>query len=260
MIPTVGGTMHNRLLFGHALRLVRKASKWPITAIAQDLSLDASTLLRWERGERLPAVSVQALDRYFGVPGDLLEWLAGLSRDADQPFGNFLENEPKAGIIRVWENRIIPGALQTPEYAMTLLKNQKLVDERMARRASLFDRESPADVRVVIGEGALRTIIGSREITRRQLEFLIADDAPWTLHALPFSVPMPTLATAGPVMLLDIGDENLIFVQGWRLEGMLDGPAAVREALQTWDAVLGVSLSPDGTKEMITTLIGDLHD
>lgn len=261
MIPTVGGTMHNRLLFGHALRLVRKASKWPITAIAQDLSLDASTLLRWERGERLPSASVEALDRYFHVPGGLLEWLAELSRDADQPYGSLLENEPNASVIRVWENRgIIPGILQTPEYALALLKNQRLVDERMARQSSLFERDSPADLRVVIAEGALRTVIESREITRRQLEFLIAKDVPWTLHALPFSVPMPSVATTGPVILLDIGDETLIYVEGWRLAGMFDGPASVREALQTWDAVLGVSLSPDGTREMITTLIGDLHD
>lgn len=254
--------MHGRLLFGQGLRLVRKASKWPITAIAQDLSMDSSTLLRWERGERMPDDrSIEAVERYFGVPGDLLQWLAGLSREADEPYGNLLENEPNATMIRIWETRgIIPGVLQTEEYAMTLLKDQSLVDERMARRASLFDRDHPADMRVVIAEGTLRTTIGSRDITRRQLEFVIADDAPWTLHALPRSTPMPEIATDGPVMLLDVEEETLIYVQGWLVGGMLSGTAAVRKAWQAWDAVLGVSLSPDETREMIRSLIGELND
>lgn len=257
-----GVNMHGRLLFGQGLRLVRKASKWPISAIAQDLSMDSSTLLRWERGERMPdASSIEAVERYFGVPGDLLQWLADLSRNADEPYGSLLENEPNAAIIRIWENRgIIPGVLQNEEYAMALLRDQRLVDQRMARRASLFDRDHPADMRVVIAEGTLRTTIGSRDITRRQLEFLIADDAPWTLHVLPRSTPMPPVATTGPVMLLDVAEDTLIYVEGWRLNGMLNAMAATREAWQAWDAVLGVSLPPDGTREMIRSLIGELND
>lgn len=250
----------NRQLFGRLIRMIRKSSGWPLGVVAREIAVDESTILKWERGERLPpSETVAVIERYFGVPWRILEWIAKISREADEPFGSLLENIPLASAMRIWETRGVPGQLQTRDYAMTLLKDEEAVERRMASRTALFDRNQPAEVRVILGEGALRTIIGSRETTRAQLEYLIAEDSPWILHVFPFSVPMPPMATTGSVILLDVGEDTLIYVEGWRLQGILDGTAAVREAWQTWDHLLGLALSPSQSKDMITSLIGALE-
>lgn len=250
----------NRQLFGQLIRMIRKSSGWPLGVVARDIAVDESTILKWERGERLPpSETVSVIERYFGVPWRIIEWIANISRDAGEPIGSLLENEPLAEALRIWEPRSIPGQLQTRNYAGVWLKDEQAVEDRMARRSALFERDSPADVRVILSEGAIRTIFGSVETTREQLEFLIAEDSPWILHVFPFEVPLPPAAAAGPVTLLDVSEETLIYVEAWRLQGILDGTAAVREAWHAWDHLLGLALSPGQSKDMIKSVIGALE-
>lgn len=253
--------MHDRYLFGRALRITRQKLGWPPKSVARDLHISEQKLYHLEVGRFLPRPDdAERIDEYFSMNGVLI-WLAELSRAAQEkePWGSLLENELLASAIRIWEHRLVPGILQIRDYAMVLLGDEHLVEERMARRTALFERENPPDVRVIISEAALRAIIGSKEVTRGQLEFLADGSHPWTLHVFPQSAPVPPIATTGPVTLLDVEDTNLVFVQGWRLDGIFDGPVAVREAWQAWDHVLGLALSPDQSTDMITSLIGEFE-
>lgn len=70
--------------------------------------------------------------------------------------------EPTALAIRIWENRIVHGLFQTEAYARALLRDGTTVKERMNRRNKVFDEGEPASVKAVMGESALRTVVGSR--------------------------------------------------------------------------------------------------
>jgi hypothetical protein len=227
--------------------------------LAEELRMSESKLYQLERAERRPNPDDGPnIDRFFKVPGKLFTWLASISREAREPYGSLLAYEAQASAIRAWENRMIPGLLQTRAYAMALLRDEKSVDERLARRQKVFEKPEPASVRVVIDEAALRRIIGSKEIVAEQLAYLISDEAPWSLHVLPRSAIVYPPAADGPVMILDLEESTLAYGQGWGgLEGIMDTPGQVRAARGTWDAVLGLSLSTDGSRDMIRSLIGE---
>ena len=251
--------MNERTLFGQALRGYRKRLGLPPRAVADELNFSEQKLYRLERGELRPNEEDAAnADRYFRAQGTLI-WLAGISRTAREPFGSLLAYEARATTIRIWEPRMIPGLFQTKAYAMALMRDEKAADERLARRAAVFDKAEPVSVLAVIDEAALRHTVGSKEIHAEQLEFLIADDAPWDIHVVPFTAIAHPYAITGPVMILDVDDSTLAYGQGWdELESILDLPAQIRDAWATWDAVLGLSLPIDASRDMIRSVIGEL--
>jgi hypothetical protein len=228
--------------------------------LADELRMSESRLFQLERADLRPnPEDGPNIDDFYGVPGNLFTWLGEVSRTAREPFGSLLAYEARATAIRIWEPRMIPGLLQNRPYAMALLRDEKAADERLSRRAKVFDKADPASVRVVIDEAALRHVIGSKEILAEQLAYLIADDAPWDIHVVPFTAVVHPFAVTGPMMILDVDDSTLAYGQGWNdLESIMDAPGDVRMAWATWDAVLGLSLPIDTSREMIRSMIGEL--
>lgn len=86
--------------------------------------------------------------------------LTTLARHVDGPvpawFEDYLEVEGEAYAILVWQPIVVPGLLQTEDYARALFlaeevndaKTTEMVTARMARQA-VFDRADPLSVRLV---------------------------------------------------------------------------------------------------------------
>ncbi|KUO19841.1 helix-turn-helix domain-containing protein [Streptomyces dysideae] len=84
--------------------------------------------------------------------------------------------------VRTWQGAFIPGLLQTPDYAWALAignadwddpdEIERFVEAKMARQARLADG-SPLSLWAVVGEGALRQLVGGREVMRVQLAHLV---------------------------------------------------------------------------------------
>lgn len=249
--------MNARTLFGQALRGYRKRLGWPPRMVAEALNFSEQKLYRLERGELRPnEEDAQNADDYFDAKGNLV-WLAGISREAEEPYGSLLMYEPMALAIRIWESRMIPGLFQTEAYASALLRNEAAVEERMGRRSKVFDDGEPASVNAVVAETALRAIIGSKEILREQLEFLISDDR-WTVQVMPMSAVLYPQAADGPMMLLDLDGTTIAYTQTWGdLSSIMDTPSQIRSAWDTWDAVLGRALPIEESRRMIESVIGE---
>lgn len=82
----------------------------------------------------------------------------------------------------VFEPVIIPGLLQTEEYAAATTANtprvrqdhgERFVSFRMARTRRLTDHERPLHLHAIIAEAALRLRVGDDELHRNQLQHLI---------------------------------------------------------------------------------------
>ena len=109
------------------------------------------------------------------------------------------ELEHHASYLRTAQALIIPGMFQTEEYARAVLSTaipeapdseiEARVEHRMKRR-TIFARESPTPYEAIFHEAALRISYGSREITRRQLEYLLEACVPSyvSVRVIPFSV------------------------------------------------------------------------
>ena len=98
-------------------------------------------------------------------------------------FEIYVDLETDASIIRSYQNEVVPGLLQTEDYARALLSSHPVPESdaeidrrvklRLARQA-LLTRKEPPQYWVVLNEGMLRRQVGGRKVMREQLSHLLA--------------------------------------------------------------------------------------
>ncbi|MFG1793793.1 helix-turn-helix domain-containing protein [Nocardia sp. NPDC049149] len=112
-----------------------------------------------------------------------------------QWFGTYLGLEQAASKIRTYEAHLVPGLLQTPEYARAVVSlgyEDADTDRRVQvrqRRQEILHRSDPPVVWAVIDEAALHRPVGGPRVHRAQLEHLIelAKLPNVTVQVLPYS-------------------------------------------------------------------------
>ncbi|MGV9737905.1 helix-turn-helix domain-containing protein [Nocardia farcinica] len=131
------------------------------------------------------------LARRANEPG----WWHRYSDLLPQWFGQYLGLEQAAWKIRTYEAHLVPGLLQTPDYARAVLAlgsddadTDRRVDVRR-RRQEILRRPEPPIVWAVLDEAALHRPVGGVQVHRAQIEHLIELAAlpNVTLQVLPYS-------------------------------------------------------------------------
>lgn len=82
--------------------------------------------------------------------------------------------------MHTWQPALIPGLLQTPEYARAILTSWRLntdedIEAKLAARTgrqAILDSDDPPDLCALLDESVLRRCIGSAAIMAGQLEHL----------------------------------------------------------------------------------------
>ena len=199
----------------------------------------------------------------YGVePGGEREALLGLAREANTPgwwqgYSDILPHwvEPYFGLeaaassIREYELQFVPGLLQIAEYAQAVIRlgNAPSEDEvgrraeaRMSRQ-EILHRENPPKVWAVLDEGALRRVIGGREVMKEQLRHLIelCDHPAVTLQILPFAAG-PHRALGGPFTILRYAQPDLrdvVYIEQLTSALYLDKQTEVDAYLQVMEEV-----------------------
>ena len=185
---------------GAALRAVREEHGISNRELAVRLSIDQSHLSRIETGKKTPSTETTAMIlAVLRTPPEERERILGLARNAREP--NWLtvgtpgipqqlagawECERAATAITEWHHNLVPGLLQTADYARAVTKETLLVDGddddvstvesrvmvKTSRRSILTGR-SPVRFDALISESSLRDPIGSWEVMAEQLRHLI---------------------------------------------------------------------------------------
>jgi transcriptional regulator with XRE-family HTH domain len=176
-------------------------------ALAARLGFDRSVVAKAETGERPPTAEVLAAwCEACRLDDELFGRLAMLARRADGPvptwFEDWLRAEGEAHTLRIWQPLIIPGLLQTPEYARALFlaagaddaKADGLVALRVERQ-SILDRAEPPHMITVLDESVMRRLVGSPAVMFEQLGHLA--DAAGRPDVSVEVVPASTGANAG---------------------------------------------------------------
>jgi transcriptional regulator with XRE-family HTH domain len=185
-------TLRGRLL-GARLREKREAAGLKLVAAAGLIKRRPSTLSRWEPGDRLPHLAdlFYALEVY-GVRGAERDALMLIAQEAHEQqespdvvsraVADYDWLERRAQRLEGFWDTAVPGLLQTPEYAREILKAwdpaaageriERTLAARMARQERLAG-DDPLEVRAVLGEGALRAVVGGAEAMRAQLRHLL---------------------------------------------------------------------------------------
>ena len=126
--------------FGAELRRARTAAGLSQDQLGQRLGYSGAQVGKVETGERAPAQDfAEACDRAFPDAGGLFGRLYQLARrwDGGYPswFAEWIDSERRATSLRSWEPLLIPGLLQTAEYARAILAADPETTEDQAGRA-----------------------------------------------------------------------------------------------------------------------------
>ncbi|MHA6798603.1 helix-turn-helix domain-containing protein [Bounagaea algeriensis] len=181
---------------GAELKQLREVNRMSTRSVARALGTSPAWVSRTETGERRAAVEdVHALCRVYEVNAELREQLAAkaegddgvttfLGRDdaySDEQANLTLLEEQATGIT-VFELALVPGLLQTAEYAHHIIgtvdRTEAEVDRRVSARLGrqvLLTRSRPPRVRFYIDEFALHRPIGGSGVMQRQLWRLVSD-------------------------------------------------------------------------------------
>jgi DNA-binding XRE family transcriptional regulator len=208
-----GGPTVLRMILGRQLQALREKADMTCEQAGQAIYSSEWTIRRIERAEGgLKPLTVKALLTAYGITDNReIDHFLALTRDASKPgwwhpyddvlrpgFRIAVGLEESASLIRAYEPQVIPGLLQTEDYARAIITasfpsaspdySERRVALRLARQ-DLLRRSDPPEYWVVLEETVLRRPIGSREVMRGQVGHLIdtARRPGITIQVLPFA-------------------------------------------------------------------------
>lgn len=228
VIASYSPTVRRRRL-SKALRELRKAAGLTATEAAKRLEWDPAKVARMERNQwKLPDIGdIRRLLDLYGVTDETeREGLVTLARQSRQRgwwadysdvFRSSLPDfEAGASTIRTWQLVLIPGLLQTEEYARAIGQaghepDDELVERHVQakrQRQRILDRDDPPTLTALIDEAALRKRIGGPAVMQKQLHHLIemATRANITIQILPDHAGAHP-AMEGAFVILDFDDD-----------------------------------------------------
>jgi transcriptional regulator with XRE-family HTH domain len=257
---------------GSELRRLREAAGVSTAQAAELLSCSPAKISRVENG----IVSVRVvdlrllLDRYGDNASEHRAYLERLARQSNkrgwwQDYGDtippyyadFIGLETDASYIKTWEPTLVPGLLQTPEYARAIMlanpamvspdKLENFISIRQERQARL---EQGIDARfdAVIWEAALITTVGSDEIQRGQLARLLElmDRPNISVQILPLEAG-DQACMSGSFVTFSFGSErsvSTVFVENLTSSQYLEMDEELRGYTLVFDALRSAALSP----------------
>jgi transcriptional regulator with XRE-family HTH domain len=228
-------TLRRRQL-GMDLRRLREEAGLTIEHVAEQLDCSASKISRIERGHTgVTPRDVRDMVTLYGVPAEETEALLQIAREARQKgwwqlFGTVLTGtyvglESAADSVRAYEALVVPGLLQTEDYARAMIRSRlpdidaAEADQRLRvrmNRQSLLSQDDPLDLWLVLDEAVLHRPVGGRAVMRQQLDHMVttAELPNVTLQVLPFGVGAHAAmdGTFSILLYKDIADQDFVFV------------------------------------------------
>ncbi|MFE3648477.1 helix-turn-helix domain-containing protein [Streptomyces sp. NPDC059101] len=258
--------------YGARLRRLRKERGWTQAALAARMDYSAVHISGIENGNKFPTSRFsRSADRVFGFEGtaDSFE-----REHREIKFGALLEGFPeyvgyegRAVEIRLFEIGLVPGLLQTPEYARTVAEGDvqrgaitpEQAEERcsfLAERQAVLARLRPPMVIVVMDESCLRHAVGGTEVMEAQLQRLIevASLPNWVLHVSPFELGARRAFNL-PLNLLTLPDRSVVAYAESQARGHLERESnTVLPMLTSYHQLQAEALSQAASVAMISTL------
>ncbi|WP_407664827.1 Scr1 family TA system antitoxin-like transcriptional regulator [Micromonospora tarensis] len=184
MADETGGSTVPRRQLGRLLTQLREDASVTMDAAAEALDCSRQKVWRIEKGlVPVRVVDARAMCALYRVSDPMREIVAGLAKETRARgwwhsygdvvpswFSLYVGLESSASLIRRYDAELIPGLLQTREYATELFRRknptmraedrEKLVEVRLQRQGILVRRLPPAPtLRVVLSEAVLRRTI-----------------------------------------------------------------------------------------------------
>jgi transcriptional regulator with XRE-family HTH domain len=265
--PTV-----RRRELGALLRGLRKESGLTVEEVAERLLCSAAKVSRMETGHRGATLrDVRDLCDLYGVEDSTRTRLMSLARQSKErswwqevdhqlpaPYSTYIGLETAAVSIKEFESGIVPGLLQTEDYARSVIREALLpklsadvVEERVEARLTrqvVLTRENPLSFWVVLDEAVLHRPVGGARVMSAQLKRLVtdADLANVTIQVLPYDAGVhPGLNSTFSILeFAERAVSNVVYVEGMIGQIYLERPQDVERYRHTFDHLRAMAWSP----------------
>ncbi|GAB3671000.1 helix-turn-helix transcriptional regulator [Saccharopolyspora tripterygii] len=188
-----------RVNLGAELRTLRERTKMSTRTVAARLGTSPAWVSRTETGARYPTPEeVGALCHLYGATSEMCDLLTAKAESNDgtvlhlpsgdkytDQLANIMLLETEARRVTTCEIALVPGLLQTAEYARQMISTidraQVEIERRVATRIgrqAVLSRPNGPELRFLLDEFVLRRLIGGRKAMRSQLR-KIADESEW---------------------------------------------------------------------------------
>jgi hypothetical protein len=262
------------------LKKLREKSALTCAQVGEALDWSGSKVNRMETGSgRVQPSDIDALCRFYDTSDELREFLKSLAREAKtrgwwqvhgagvpEWFNIYIGLEQDASTLRQYQCEVLPGLMQTRAYARELHTTgahmsaediDRAVRVRLERQEMLSRPDSP-DAWFIVHEGAVRNVIGDREIMREQLERILeTTELPSvTLQVLTFD--SGTYPVTGSFTMLGFPapeDPDLVYRDGITDAVYLEGEHHVREYTRAFDGLRAAALSPQRSAQLIKSVV-----
>jgi len=179
-------------------------------------------------------------------------------------YSDFISLESQASVMRTLENSVVPGLLQTPEYAREVTRAavggapdgevDALVEVRLARQ-DVLRSNPPLRLSAVLDEAALRRTVGGPEVMTRQLGHLAeAARLPHVrIQVLPFGVGAHVGVT-GPFVIFSFpstSDLDVVVLDHLTSSLYLERKEDLQAYSEAFDSLQVHALSPEETLDFI---------
>lgn len=277
---TPAPTLRQRRL-GSALERLREDASLTKEGVAETLEVSPSTVWRWERAESTPRPRMlgKVLDLYCVAEprraqimalaqdaGDGHGWWQPYEADMYPELVNLIALEAEASRIRTCESLLVPGLLQTEDYARAIVRGARPLPEHeveqrvkiRTERQRVLGRVNPPKLWAIVDEAAVRRSVGGPAVMREQLRHLLAvtEDPNITLQIVPFAAGAHA-GMDGPFVILDLPDAEypgVVFIESLGGDVVLEDPTDLTRFDDAFQELMAVALSPADSLALVATL------
>ena len=222
---------------------------------------------------------LKALLLYYGITDRAkTAELLRLARDARKPpwwqrykdiapttLLELIDYESAASVISQFEPLVVPGILQTEDYARAVLqvfqgegspaqRVPALVELRTRRRHLLTEEQAP-NFSFLLDEAVIQRPAASAEVMRRQLAHLVdvAELPNVVIRVVPFVAGLhPGVKGAFKVIEFEgEPDESVAFIEGSGGDFSIDEPEKIKDYLDTFHRIEQMALKPSETVDLL---------
>ncbi|MCX4738545.1 helix-turn-helix domain-containing protein [Streptomyces antibioticus] len=276
MASNVNPTVRRRRL-GQELRRLRELKGMTAEEVAERLLVSQSKISRLENGRRsISQRDVRDLCGVYEVEDQrMVDSLMEMAKDSrqqgwwhafgDVPYSVYIGLETDAASLRVYDPQVVPGLLQTRQYAEALISGalpeappqdiDKRIQVRLRRQERISTGENPLRLWAVLDEAALRRRVGNRQVMIEQLEYLLEmSQLPHiTVQLIPFTMGAHP-GVSGQYAILefpDAADSSVVYIEGVTSDLYLEKPQDVQRYSVMYEHLRAQALNADQTREFI---------
>ncbi len=272
-----------RVNLGAELRTLRERTKMSTRTVATRLSTSPAWVSRTETGARFPTPDeVAALCELYGATGEMRDLLVAKAESNDgttinlpsgdkytDQLANIMLLETEARRVTACEIALVPGLLQTAEYARQMISTvdrpQSEIERRVATRIgrqAVLSRPNGPELRFLIDEFVLRRLIGGPKVMRTQLRKIVAESE-WPnvrVRVLPVSAGAhPGLD--GTFAIYEFAAlETYVYLENRKGGIFVTDGNATQQYVESRDALWDVALGEEESVELIDALAEGLND